>query len=137
MKYFLDTNILVYWLAPGSKADRAEELLAGNATISVQVLNELADVLVKKKAMPLADVEEIVATLLDTCEVQDLTAEIHVAALALARHYQLSVYDACIAASAGAAGCTVLYSEDLQPGLSVKMPAGLGVRAVSVKSPFV
>ena len=42
---FFDTNVLVY-LAPGDKvkADRAEALLSDGGVISVQVLNELANV---------------------------------------------------------------------------------------------
>ena len=42
---FFDTNILIY-LASGdaSKADRAEATIAGGGSISVQVLNELANV---------------------------------------------------------------------------------------------
>ena len=42
---FFDTNVLLYLLsADAAKADRAEELLAIGGTISVQVLNEFADV---------------------------------------------------------------------------------------------
>jgi predicted nucleic acid-binding protein len=36
--------------------------------------------------------------------------------MALSEHYQLSVYDALIVASALNAGCAVLYSEDFQHG---------------------
>ena len=45
MKAFIDTNVLVYWVDASSRADRVEALLAQDAVISVQVLNEFANVL--------------------------------------------------------------------------------------------
>ena len=50
---FFDTNVLVT-LASGdvSKADRAEATFAGGGSISVQVLNELANVARRKMQMP-------------------------------------------------------------------------------------
>lgn len=49
---FFDSNILVY-LASGdaAKADRAEAAIAGGGSISVQVLNELANVARRKMQM--------------------------------------------------------------------------------------
>jgi predicted nucleic acid-binding protein len=49
---FFDTNVLVY-LASGdvAKADRAEATLAKGGSISVQVLNELANVARRKMQM--------------------------------------------------------------------------------------
>ena len=56
MKCFVDTNVLIYWVDDGARADTVEDLLAGNAVISVQVLNEFANVLIKKRSMSLIDV---------------------------------------------------------------------------------
>ncbi len=49
---FFDTDILVY-LASGDapKADRAEAIIAAGDSISVQVLNELANVVRRKMQM--------------------------------------------------------------------------------------
>jgi hypothetical protein len=49
---FSDTNVLIY-LASGDsqKADRAEEILNGGDAISVQVLNEIANVARRKMSM--------------------------------------------------------------------------------------
>lgn len=46
---FIDTNVLIY-LASGDpvKADRAEEIVGRGGAISVQVLNELANVARRK-----------------------------------------------------------------------------------------
>ena len=51
---FFDANVLVY-IASGdkAKADRAEAALAAGGAISVQVLNELANVALKKMRLSL------------------------------------------------------------------------------------
>ena len=55
---FLDTNVLLYLLSgEAAKADRAEGLLAGGGTVSVQVLNEFAAVARRKLAMPAQHME--------------------------------------------------------------------------------
>jgi predicted nucleic acid-binding protein len=134
MRYFLDTNVLVYWLDEGPRADTVETLLQGDATISVQVLNELANVLVRKRGRPTAEVADISELLLKVCRVQEVTVRTHRHALALAHRYQLSVYDACICAAAIESGCGILYSEDMQHGLSVDL-ASAGVLAAVPKKP--
>ena len=110
MKIFLDTNVLIYWVDAGPRADLVERLLEGDVVISVQVLNEFANVLRKKRNMPLAAISELVDTLLHTCEVSDLTVRIHQAALELAGRYKLSIYDANILAAAAEMGCASVYS---------------------------
>ena len=49
---FFDTNVLLY-VASGdpAKADRAEKLIGDGGTISVQVLNEIANVARRKMGM--------------------------------------------------------------------------------------
>ena len=47
MKAFIDTNVLIYWVDDSARADVVEQLLAQQAVISVQVLNEFANVLRK------------------------------------------------------------------------------------------
>ncbi len=136
MKTFLDTNVLIYWVDAGPRADQVEQWLAGDAVISVQVLNEFANVLRKKRAMPLADIAALVDTLLHTCAVCDLTVRVHQAALELAARYKLGIYDANILAAAAEMGCAVVYSEDMQHSMSIKIPKSLGGGALSIKNPF-
>ena len=133
---FIDTNVLIYWVDAGPRADTVEQLLATNCAISVQVLNEFATVLLKKRKMPLADVQELSDTLVDTCTVYDLGVRTHQTALALMARYHFSLYDANIVAAAGLSGCAVLYSEDMQDGLNVKMPALAGGATLSLRNPF-
>ena len=136
MRAFLDTNVLIYWVDAGPRADTVEALLADDAVISVQVLNEFANVLVKKRKMSLDVVRELCETLIDTCEIYDLSVRTHQTALALMAKYNLSVYDANIVAAAGLSGCAVLYSEDMHEGLNVKMPAVKGDVTLSLRNPF-
>lgn len=65
---FLDTNVLLYLLsADAAKADRAEALLAAGGVISVQVLNEFANVASRKLAMTWPEIREILAAVRTTC----------------------------------------------------------------------
>jgi len=117
---FFDTNILVYAQQVGAKADRARALLAGGGKLSVQVLNEFTAVSRRKQRK---EWREIAEAIVDAMALLDpplaLTIELHAAARALAEDHQLSFYDALIVASAIGAGCTTLYSEDMQHGRTI------------------
>lgn len=114
---FFDTNVLLHLLsADDGKADRAEAVMAGGGVISVQVLNEFAAVSARKLQMTWAEIVDVLTQVRALCRVVPLTTETHDAALRLAARRQLSVYDACIVASALEAGCSILYSQDMQHG---------------------
>ena len=117
---FFDTNVLVY-LASGdaAKADRAEAAVAAGGSISVQVLNELANVARRKMQMSWADTHALLDMLRGLLTVHPLTVESHEMGLRLAERYGLSTYDAMIAASALHAGCDTLWSEDMQHGMAL------------------
>lgn len=117
---FADTNILLYLVsADAGKADRAEAVVASGPLISVQVLNELANVARRKLAMPWEEIDELIQAIRASCTVEPLTLETHDTGRRLAQRYGLSVYDAMIAASALLGNCRTLYSEDMQHGLSI------------------
>ena len=115
---FFDTNVLLY-VAAGDpvKADRAEQLIGGGGTISVQVLNEIANVARRKMGMSWAETHAFLSMIRGLLPVQPITIEIHETGLALAERYGLSTYDAMIAASAMQADCDTLWSEDMQDGM--------------------
>jgi len=136
VKAFIDTNVLIYWVDDSARADVVEQLLAQQAVISVQVLNEFANVLRRKRAMALPDIEALCSTLIDTCDVQDLSVRTHQTALALMARYNLSVYDANIVAAATLGDCAILYSEDMQDGLNVKLPDATSANKLLVRNPF-
>ncbi len=114
---FFDTNVLIYLVsADQTKADRAEKLVEGGGSISVQVLNEIANVARRKMNMSWSETRDFLAMIRDLLPVEPLTAETHDIGIDLAERHNLSIYDAMIAASALQAGCTTLWSEDMQDG---------------------
>jgi predicted nucleic acid-binding protein len=101
------------------KADRAEQLIAGGGTISVQILNEIANVARRKMQMSWRDTNTFLATVRGLLSVVPITVETHEAGIALAERYGFSTYDAMTAASAILSGCDTLWSEDLQHNIVV------------------
>lgn len=114
---FFDTNVPLYLLSADTlRCARAVDLLAEGGTISVQVLNEFAAVARRKHAAPWAAIEDSLASLKRVCRVVPLTLIMHERAVAIARRFGWHVYDATIVASAIEAGCSILYTQDLQHG---------------------
>ncbi|WP_201864574.1 PIN domain-containing protein [Microvirga soli] len=114
-KPFFDTNVILYLLSEDvAKADRAEALLSQGGTLSVQVLNEAANVMTRKLRMDLDEISGFQIGVRHFCDVVPITIDTHDDALAIARRYRFSIYDSLIIAAAIAAKCEVLYSEDLQ-----------------------
>jgi len=116
-KVFIDTNILLYLLsADNDKADRAETVLRAGGLISVQVLNEMANVARRNLAMSWMEIDEVLALIRSLCSIAPLTIEIHDRGRLVAERYAMSVYDAMIVAAALLGGCETLYSEDMRDG---------------------
>ncbi len=116
---FFDTNVLVY-VASGDlgKADRAEVVIGDGGVISVQVLNELTNVARRKMRMTWPETKAFLSVFRGLLTVEAITVETHETGLAFAERYNLSIYDAMIAASAFHADCDVLWSEDMQDGMT-------------------
>lgn len=118
---FIDTNVLVYLAsADPAKADAARALLTRpGAVVSVQVLNELANVLRRKLAFDWPDTHAFLEAVRALAAVQPLDEATHRAGLRLAERHRLALYDAFICAAALQAGCERLWSEDMQDGLVI------------------
>lgn len=117
---FLDTNAVLYLMHEDNrKSDRIENLLRQSPTISVQVLNETANVLRRKFSWPYDDIDEFLSMVRMLTTVVPLDEAVHTTGLAVAARYQLSIYDAMIVAAALLSDCEVLYSEDMQDGLRI------------------
>ncbi len=128
---FVDTNVLLYLLsADAGKAARAEALLAGRIVISVQVLNEFANVARRKFGLDWVETRQALVDIRRFADVRAITVETHERGLALAERYGLSLYDAMIAAAALEAGCTTLASEDMQDRQRLE-------RRITIRNPFV
>ncbi len=128
---FLDTNVLLYQLSNNpDKAERAEALVREGGTISVQVLNELANVARRKIGLAWTEVHALTETLRALLNVMPLDADMHAHGLRLCERNGFSVYDGMIVAAALSAGCDTLWSEDMHAGLKVE---GL----LTIRNPFV
>ena len=119
-KPFLDSNIVLYLLSgDAAKADRAQALLEAGGVISVQVLNEVTSVCLRKLKMPWQEVDALLQAVKAACEVLPLTVALHEKAVELAKRFQLSFYDANIVACATLCGAPVLLSEDMQSSMQI------------------
>ncbi|AIV77652.1 PIN domain protein [Burkholderia pseudomallei] len=120
-KVFVDSNVVLYLLSGDTvKADRAEALLRRRPTISVQVLNEVTNVCVRKLGMAWREVDQFLELVRQFCVVVPLTIEMHDLARRIAERYGLAFYDACIVAAASIEGCRALYTEDMHHGLIIE-----------------
>lgn len=132
---FVDTNVLLYAIsrdpAEARKARRANELLAaGNAGLSVQVLQEFY-VQATRASRPDAITHEQATGLIDAWRrfpVQEMTVDVMVAAFETRRRFRIAYWDAAIIEASRALGCAVVLSEDLDTGTDYD-----GVR---VRDPF-
>ena len=115
---FLDSNVLIYAaLQPDPRSDAARALLARRGTISVQVLNEFANVAHRKLRRSWPEIEQALAAVRALCPPPlPVTLAIHEAAVGIAARTGYQLFDALIIASALAAGCVTLFSEDMQDG---------------------
>lgn len=128
-KAFLDSNVVLYLLsADSAKADQAEALLHTGPVISVQVLNEVTHVCVRKLGMDWGRVGAFLDLVRSFCSVVPLTEEVHDLAWQMADRHRLSFYDACIVAAATASGCSTLYSEDMNHGQAIG--------SLTIRNPF-
>ena len=128
-KPFIDSNVVLYLFSSDTlKADRTESLLQSGGLISVQVLNEVASVCLRKIKMTWEEIDAVLETLKSTCEVLPVTLASHEKAVELAKRFQISLYDANIVSTAILCGADTLFSEDMQNGMSVE--------TVTVVNPF-
>ncbi len=115
---FFDTNILIYAFVSNDPRNLpARQLLVQGGKVSVQVLNEFCAVARRKLGFDWPRVEAALGLVRELCGAPlPLDGESHDLARALAQQHDLNIHDANIVATALLAGCSTLYSEDLQHG---------------------
>lgn len=122
MNAFFDSNIVVYAhdRRDVRKQARAIDLMAAHArdatlTISTQVLAESYSILLRKR---LLDADDAIGALeaLVVGRVVSADAASVMRGLQLSRRYRLSSWDGLIVQAALDAGCTTLFTEDMQAG---------------------
>jgi len=139
-KVFIDTNTLLYLhdRRDGTKAARATQWFrsltnVGAACVNLQVLNEAAHVLLRKKWYDAP--EAVFAVLDDLAELGD--APVTWANIAAARFLHQRVgfswWDCLLLAAALELGCGHFLSEDLQDGQTIEDTSG---RRLTIVDPF-
>lgn len=120
-RIFLDTNVVIYAFTTDPRAAVAEKLIADGIELSVQVLNEFANVARRKLGFDWSQIEQALSAIGALArKIHTIDLETHSLALELARRYDFSFYDALIVSAALKARCDILHSEDMQDGLAVE-----------------
>jgi predicted nucleic acid-binding protein len=122
-KAFFDTNVLLYAFdiqrgtALDLRADKAEEIVSHGGVVSVQVLNEFVDVASRKSKLSWEKISDLLQVIETLCgRAIPLTAETHTVAVDISKRYGFRIYDSLILAAALQAGCTTIFTEDMQHG---------------------
>lgn len=122
---FIDTNVFIY---PLEKADARRFMIAdtiireaiatGSACTSFQVVQECLNTMLRKASIPLdtAGMRDYLDIVLLPLVRVPASADLYRRSLEVRERYGFSFYDALIVATALEAGCTRLWSEDLQHG---------------------
>jgi predicted nucleic acid-binding protein len=117
---FLDSNVLVYAFTDDARAATAQALLDRGCTISIQGLNEFANVARRKLGKSWPEIRDDLAAIRTVCAtVVPIDLDTHEAALRLAERHGFAMFDALMVATASKAGCTTLWSEDMQDGMLI------------------
>jgi predicted nucleic acid-binding protein len=121
-KVFIDTNILLYARIDDgtTKHGKARALLTtglagAEISISIQVINEYFVNALRKRVDP-ADIEATVRQFMIDFNLVSLTTDLVNETIRLFNRYQFQYWDSVIVAAALEAGCSMLYTEDLQDG---------------------
>lgn len=124
-KAFVDTNIWLYSLVQSGADDRhqqATDLLLQLAypVINSQVIREICSNLKKKTHIPEMQLRVLIKGWYQDCRVINSNASQHLLASRLRDSYSFSYWDSLIVAAALDAGCTTLFSEDMQHGQKIE-----------------
>lgn len=134
---FIDTNIFIYQLEclDTRKATIAEELIRQSianktACISFQVVQECLNTALRKAQIQLSESEirSYLQSVLGPLLSVQPSIQLYNSALDIRLRYQFSFYDSLIIAAALEAGCTCLYSEDMQDGQQIQ--------SLTIQNPF-
>jgi predicted nucleic acid-binding protein len=131
---FFDSSVLLYILSlpdstPDPRSAIAGDLLLKGGAISVQVLNEFANVARRKLKMDWEEIEQALTAISTLCgPVLPITVAMHEAGVRIAQRYQLQFYDSVIVAAALEAKVETLLTEDLQHGQVI--------HGLTIRNPF-
>jgi predicted nucleic acid-binding protein len=116
-RIFIDTNVLIYLYSEDEiEKQKISENLVNQYSpiISIQVINEICNVMIKKLNLDLQTVSDVISELSEYCIIKTITIETIRYAVKIVEKYKYSYYDSLIISSALENKCTKLYSEDMQ-----------------------
>ena len=126
-EHFLDTNVLVYMFDETDAGKRrqaetlvGESLAKSNGCVSFQVVQETLNVLIRRLGFVAEDARRALEQVLVPLWQVYPSSVLYQDAISLQSRYGFSFYDSLIVAAALEAGCTRLYSEDLQHGQRIQ-----------------
>lgn len=138
VEFFFDTNLFIYQLeaSDGYKFSVSNQLIRNsiekqNGCISFQVVQECLNTMIRKAEIPM-DRDEInvyMKTVLIPLWSVYPSIKLYQKCLDIQERYKFSFYDSLIIAATLEAGCTTLYSKDLQHGQQID--------TVTVHNPFI
>ena len=122
MKVFLDSNIFLYSflnqdVAKKSTAAKivADAIRDRSGYISLQVVKEFCNVMIKKSKKPVAEVS-VATKIFEKLNLVKGSIDLVRRALEIKERYQIQFYDSLLVAAAETAKCEKIYSEDLNDG---------------------
>ncbi|MCS6909944.1 MAG: PIN domain-containing protein [Anaerolineales bacterium] len=130
---FIDSNVWLYAFIEtdeATKSERARALIQENEpVVSTQVINEVCVNLLRRASFTEEQITPLVESFYEKYQVIELTKSVLLIASQLRQKYSLSFWDSTIVAAALNAGVPVLYSEDLQHGLTIE-------EQLQIRNPF-
>lgn len=127
-RVFVDTNIWLYSLvqdATPAGDERHRQAFAfledlASPVLNSQVMRETCSNLIKKSLFPENRIQRLIRAWYQECDIHPSNANQHLLASDLRARYSLSYWDSLIVAAALDAGCTTLFSEDMQHGAVIE-----------------
>ncbi len=118
-RIFIDSNIFLYAFNDSdiSKYKKAAKIIIDNYhnyIISLQVINEVSNNMLKKLFFTNNEIKEFIRDSYKRFEVKNITKKIFIDACDIRDNYNISYYDSLIISTAINANCDYLYSEDMQ-----------------------
>lgn len=115
-EHFVDTNICVYAFDNSEplKKEKAKSVLKERPSISSHVVIQTYLTCFRKLKLPQQVCDGNTRFLCDITSIAPIDSSVFSLALTIKTRYQFSFLDSIVVASALQAGCTILYSEDLQ-----------------------
>ncbi len=134
-KVFLDSNVLAYAQDRGSPVKRRKSrrlieqaAASGNGVISTQIMQEFYVTITRKMGVPPLAAKGVLKSFA-MFELVPVSSQLIYDAIDCSILNTLSFWDALVLSAASSAGCSTLYSEDLNPGQKI-----LGI---TIENPFV